>query len=360
MKQIALLLPFALGWSLACAQPAFVDLATQAGIAATGQNYGIAIADYDGDGYDDLYVTRRDGPNLLYHNLGNLQFEEVAGVAGVANAGVSSCAVWGDFDNDGWPDLLVTDRDADNVLYHNNGDGTFTDITAQAGVAEGSKVRAALTADVNGDGWLDIYLARLGLENKLYLNNGDGTFTDYTAASGALDDQISMGAVFFDYDNDGDPDLYLTHDAHQPYILYQNDGTGHFTDVSAAAGVNYAGQGMGVCTGDINHDGWLDIYITNLSFNTLYLNNGDGTFTDISDAAGVTDPGMGWGCTFLDCDNDTWPDIYMANDSYFSPLPNVLYRNRGDLTFENISEGTPLASMFAGYAVAVADFDHNG
>jgi hypothetical protein len=215
-------------------------------------------------------------------------------------------------------------------------------------------------SDVNRDGWLDIYLARLGLENILYRNNGDGTFTNVVFQSGATDPLISMGAVFFDYDNDGDDDLYLTHDANIPNILYRNNGNGQFTNVSAGSGANIAAMGMGVDAGDINNDGYLDLYVTNLGANNLLLNNGNGTFTDLTAVAGVGDPGMGWGCVFLDADNDGWQDIYLVNDSKFSPFPNLLYRNNGDQTFSVVSEGAPLHSMEAGYGVVTFDADQDG
>jgi hypothetical protein len=198
------------------------------------------------------------------------------------------------------------------------------------------------------------------MENIMYRNNGNGTFTDITFFSGATDPLISMGAVFFDYDNDGDPDLYLTHDANIPNILYQNNGNGQFLNVSQFSGANIAAMGMGVDVGDINNDGWLDLYITNLGPNTLLLNNGNGTFSNITFAAGVGDPGMGWGCSFLDYDNDGFQDIYMANDSYFSPFPNLLYRNLGNNIFDVVSENSPVHSMEGGYGMACADFDHDG
>jgi hypothetical protein len=169
-----------------------------------------------------------------------------------------------------------------------------------------------------------------------------------------------MGSVFFDYDLDGDQDLYLTHDAQVPYILFENDGTGRFTDVSEAAGVNYAGFGMGVDVGDYNRDGWPDLYITNLFANVLYRNNGDGTFTNVAPELGVGDEGMGWGCVWTDFDNDGWQDVYVSNDSYFSPYDNVLYWNMGGADFNNMPEGDPCSSPYGGYAAAATDLNFDG
>jgi len=347
------------------AQIDFADISEQSGFDMLGSNYGVAIGDFDNDGDDDVYVSRNGQANLLHRNNGDGTYTDVASTSGVAYSGNTHTSVWGDFDNDGHLDLYLGNKDVPNILYHNNGDGSFTDITEESGIGMLSNPRAVLLADVDRDGYLDIYVANLFQKNALFKNNGDMTFTDIAEASGVTDAQLSMGSMFFDYDNDGEQDLYLTHDGNQPYILYQNDGAGNFTDVSEASGTDYAGQGMGVDFGDVNNDGWLDIYITNMSYNTLLLNNGaDGngevTFTDVSDQAMVTDAGMGWGTTFLDFDNDGFQDIYMVNDGYFAPYPNILYRNKGDNTFEIVSENTPLANMHATYGVACTDMNNDG
>ncbi len=342
------------------AQSEFIDISSSAGFDETGFNRGVAVGDFDNDGDDDVYLSRLNQPNFLYRNNGDGTFTDVGVEAGVNDDGNSHTAAWGDFDNDGNLDLYVGNKAAPNKLYYNNGNGTFTDIAESAGVNILGKPRTILLADIDRDGFLDIYVANIQGENAMFRNNGNLTFEDITESSGTSDTQLSMGAMFFDYDNDGDPDLYLTHDGNQAYIMLQNDGTGNFMDVSASSGTNYEGLGMGVDFGDVNNDGWLDIYITNLSYNTLYLNNGDGTFSDISEAAMIRDPGMGWGTTFLDYDNDGLQDIYMVNDSYFSPLPNILYRNKGDNTFEEVAIDSPVASMYASYGTACTDMNHDG
>ncbi|MCB0546451.1 MAG: CRTAC1 family protein [Phaeodactylibacter sp.] len=341
-------------------QAFFQDISAQAGINNAGKNYGVAIGDYNNDGKEDIYISRHTLPNLLYRNNGDNTFTDVALQAGVAHGGTTTCSVWGDIDNDGDLDLYLGNRDEANILYRNNGNGTFTDISMSAGVNTLFRTRAVLFGDIDQDGYIDLYVANMTAANYMFRNNGDNTFTDITASSNTQDFGIAMGSLFFDYDNDGDLDLYLTHDANQPYILYQNDGTGRFTDVSAQSNTNYAGQGMGVDVGDMNNDGFLDIYITNLYENTLLLNNGDGTFSNITAAAGVGDLGMGWGTLWMDCENDGLQDIYVSNDSYFSPYPNLLYQNKGDNTFQVISHSSPLSSMYGGYGVATADFNADG
>lgn len=342
------------------AQNQYVDLSNSVSINTTGPNISINVVDANGDDLEDIYVGRNGEANLLFLNNGDGTFTEGAAAAGIADESQTYASIWGDLDNDGDQDLYVGNRAQTNRLYRNNGDGTFTDITQAAGVGDEGAARTLLLSDINQDGWLDIYVANLAEENVMYRNNGDGTFSDVTLSSGALDDQLSLGAIFFDYDQDGDADLYLTHDNNQPNILYQNDGNGSFTDVSVSSNTNFAGFGMGVATGDINRDGWLDIYITNLYDNVLLLNQGDGTFADITSTAGINDYGMGWGTTFLDFDSDGWLDIYTVNDSYFSPYDNVLYRNNGDNTFTIVSEDEAESSPYGAYGTATLDFNRDG
>lgn len=341
-------------------QANFVEMAEAMGLNNAGRNSGIAVADFNNDDLDDIYVSQSNGTNLLYEAQPDGRFVEIGAQAGVAHTGTTTQSIWGDIDNDGDLDLFLGNRMEPNKLYLNQGNGTFVDISASAGVNKMGLTKAAMFGDIDNDGFIDLYVANLGTQNEMYRNNGNLTFTDITFLSGATDTQIAMGALFFDYDNDNDLDLYLTHDANQPNILYQNDGSGHFIDVSAATNTNHGGQGMGVDFGDVNNDGHLDLYITNLYENTLLLNNGNGSFSNISAFAGVTDLGMGWGTLWFDYDNDGWQDIYVANDSYFSPFANILYKNMGDLTFQIVSDSTVLSSMFGGYGVASLDNDMDG
>lgn len=345
-----------ISWS----QDAFREVMSVRNISFKGENRGVAIADYDNDGDDDLYISIANGPNQLYQNMGNEEFAEVAAFAGVAFGTGSRSGVWGDINNDGWLDLYLSNNEVADVLYLNNGDGTFTDISQSAGISNiGVRPLSVNMCDVDNDGFVDIYVANFRQENVLYHNNGNLTFSNYIYPSNARDVSLSMGAVFFDYDNDGDSDLYLTHDGDVPNILYQNNGKGFFTDVSVQSGANFAGQGMGTDFGDFNNDGFFDIYITNLFENALLLNNGDGTFTNIAASAGVDDYGMGWGNNFWDFDNDGKLDIYVSNDSYFSPYPNVLYKNMGDNKFEKMAQSM-VAAMGGTYGSACGDFNNDG
>ncbi len=188
-------------------------------------------------------------------------------------------------------------------------------------------------------------------------------FQDLADEAGVRDWGPNYGVAIADYDKDGLEDIYVTR-TEGPNRLFRNIGNLRFEDVAPSLGVDVEGYSTCAVWGDVDNDGWLDLYITNLSDNTLLLNQGDGTFLDVSQSAGITDPGMGWGTTFLDFDNDGRPDIYMVNDSYFSPQPNVLYRNLGSSggipTFEPLSGDTLVAGMEASYGTACADFNGDG
>ncbi|MEO0897128.1 MAG: FG-GAP-like repeat-containing protein [Bacteroidota bacterium] len=343
---------------LLCAQATFVDRADAYGMGELGPNYGVSVVDYNNDGWEDVYITRRPGPNRLYKNI-NGQFVEVAASAGL-NVGIDTkVGIWGDFDNDGWVDIFLGNRRGeDDMLFKNNGDGTFTDISISAGIQHKGNVFAVVTGDVNNDGYLDIYVADFDGPNVLWRNNGNMTFTDITVEAGVTDNLLAMGASFLDFDNDGDLDLYLTHDGYGPNIMFSNDGTGHFTDVAPGISADVSAFGMGVDVGDINNDGWTDIYITNLYPNNLLLNDGDGSYTDITQKAGVGDPGMGWGTVFFDADNDGYQDIYMGNTPAY---PNQLYINNQDNTFTAVAQPGDLSSpRGAGYGLATLDYDKDG
>jgi len=345
----------------------FVDITAEAGLnAGSRDNNAIVIGDFNNDGFEDLFVPSRLGDNRLMQNTGNGSFIDVTDVAGIEKAGLTMTAVWGDIDNDGDLDLFVGNyhiptEPYSNYLYRNDGWGVFEDISESAGINTNDQTRSLHMVDLNGDGFLDIYVCNLLQQNTLWTNNGDNTFTNSVFPSGLVDLGISMGAVFFDYDNDGDQDVYLTHDGNQQYIMYENIGNGQFRNVSAETNLNVAGQGMGVDYADVNNDGFLDLYVTNLGPNFLLVNRGDGTFQEIAESAGVTDiTGMGWGCFFLDYDNDGWEDLYVINDSNFSPSTNKLYRNNGDETFSLVSENTSLNSFFTGRGGTWFDYNNDG
>ena len=368
MQKIYTLLFLLLTGHFVVAQIEFTDVTLSAGIQLLPGSEGIAVGDFNNDGYDDFYVSSIESRNSLYQNNGDGTFNEVAENLGLALGEdiPTNVATWGDINNDGWLDLYVGNRALPDLLFLNlgyvDGEVSFQEISFEAGIYQPKHPKSVNMADVNNDGFLDIYISNFASENALYLNNQNNTFTNYIFASGALDDGEAMGTVFFDYDKDGDVDLYLVHDSYEPNLLYQNDGTGSFTEVGAAAGVNTESFGMGVDIGDVNNDGWMDIYVANFGKNFLLLNNTDGTFSDISENSDVADLGMGWGSNFLDYNMDGLMDIYVTNTAFVAQngAANILYTNLGNLSFEKKQDDTPICSKMESYGAACLDYDLDG
>lgn len=462
--------------------PQFRDVAAEAGVDFTNQYYpefikqklkfamirygpaGITTADYDNDGFYDLMIP--DGVETkLFHNSGDGKFEDVTAKAGLAGLDGVSVVLFADYDNDGHKDLFVSRTFKPNQLFHNNHDGTFTDVTAKSGLAEDCCTTVASWADYDNDGYLDLYVgryldprlaipttfyARNGEPNSLYHNNHDGTFTNVTVKAGVGEVGLCLGTVFGDYNDDGFPDIYVVNDFGRK-TLYKNNGNGTFDDVTVHAGALAYGAGMSASMSDYDNDGRLDLYSTDIrseeawyaewptvarymantwqqgvwvtdmplymqvfrqsglkfvevfqqmaSGNILLRNRGDGTFDDTSEKAHANPPGWFWGASFEDLDNDGWKDIYAANGWVYnnkdteielSFLNNVvseqkLYktgiffdpehfgttswhgwehnrhmRNRGDGTFEEIGRASGGDLLLNSRGVAAADYWNRG
>jgi hypothetical protein len=362
---------------------------------------GVAMADYDQDGWLDIYVVDHYGPNVLFHNNRDGTFTDVAVAAGVANPqGFGGGAAFADYDNDGDQDLYVGNF-GNNVLYRNNGDGTFTDVTAMAGVQGFGRTLSVAWGDYDGDSFLDIYVANHingrglpldlypnpTLRDYLYHNNGDGTFTDVTdllPGRRGNDDGYGFIGGFLDYDNDGDADIYLVNDKFTslrgdvtPNFLWRNDGSDGqggwvFRDVSKEARADIVLDGMGLGVGDYDRDGYLDMYFSNIGSAVLLRNNGDGTFSQAQNLAGVGQAAarnqrlVSWGCEFADFDNDGWEDLYLClgylATIFNNPLqqPNALFKNNGDGTFTNIGRISGAADPGVTRTAAMGDIDNDG
>ncbi|MBT7096105.1 hypothetical protein HN937_01950, partial [Candidatus Poribacteria bacterium] len=329
----------------------FEDVAAAAGVDDSGTGRGVAWGDYDGDGDLDLYLSKDSGANRLFRNNGNGTFADVS-AAPMNDGGSGHGAVWGDYDNDGDPDLYLVNVGTTNKLFRNDGSGTFSDVTGTAGVGDTGVGRSVAWADYDGDGDLDLYVVNWGNANKLYQNDGDGTFTD--VGGEMADAGNSPGAAWGDYDNDGDLDLYLAKHS-VPNRLYQNDGDGTFTDVQVAAGVAHTGNGEGVAWGDYDSDGDLDLYVgVSSAANVLYQNDGDGTFTDAS-AAPLADTGYAQSVLWGDYDNDGDLDLYVTNFGQ----ANKLFRNDGG-TFSDYSAAGGVDDASYGTGTAWGDYDGDG
>ena len=378
---------------------------------------GVAWLDYDNDGFLDLFFANganlKEGKpspgNALWRNTGKGTFVETTGQAGVAgNGGFGTGVAVGDYDNDGRLDIYVTGYEA-NILYHNNGNGSFTDVTAKAGVKGGGWSSSAGFFDYDCDGRLDLYVVRYldysakedpycgykkegyrmycdprnfdGVPDLLYRNNGDGVFTDVSKKAGVANPAgKGLGVAFGDFDNDEWPDIYIANDTTRNF-LYRNNGDGTFIDLGYSSGAGYdnngkARAGMGTEFADFDGDGWLDIFVTNFSeeFNGLFRNRGDRTFEDVAEQAGLGSSflPLGFGTKLFDYDNDGWIDIYVTNGHVIDNIQiynprlsyqqtDLLYRNeRGRFRDVSSESGPAFQIKHVGRGAAAGDFDNDG
>ncbi len=391
---------------------------------------GVALLDYDNDGWLDIYLVNgstvsalkgKESPPraMLLHNNHDGTFTDVTEKAGVANERWGFGAAVGDYDNDGWPDIYVTNF-GKNRLYHNNHDGTFTDVADKAGVSVGGWSTGATWGDYDHDGFLDLFVPGYvkfdpdnpampgkgglpagfcqfrgievmcgprglpGESDHLFHNNGDGTFTDVSVKAGVSNPKGYYGfaSVFVDVDDDGWVDLVVANDS-VPKYLYRNKHDGTFEDISYLSGFALNDDGreqaaMGIAAGDYNRDGKLDFYITNFSddYNTLYRNEGDAAFSDVTFRAGIatlTIPFLGWGTGFLDYDNDGLLDIFVANGHVYPGVDKqdwgttfaqrpLLLRNLDGAKFQEVppATGSGLAIVVAARGAAFGDLFNDG
>jgi hypothetical protein len=380
---------------------------------------GCAFLDYDNDGWMDIYLVNSgkcdfyapDPPlrNALYRNNRDGTFTDVTEKAGVAGGGFGQGVAVGDYDRDGFPDLYVTQYGR-SILFHNNGDGTFSDVTEKAGLAAPGWASSAVWFDYDNDGLLDLFVCQFAEFSKelnkpcgvhedgrrhycipkiykpmpswLFRNNGDGTFTDVSKASGISSHPgKAWGVVASDINNDGWMDLFVANDTVANF-LFVNNGKGKFAETGTEAGVAYSSNGlprsgMGVDAADFDGDGWQDLFVANLDREdfAIYRNNHDGTFDDLAIPMGiakVTRALSGWGLKFFDYDNDGDLDLFLANgnpDDLITSLhgestyeePLRLFHNTGK-TFEDVSaqSGPLFALPMSSRGLALGDFDNDG
>ena len=414
--------------SAASQPPIFVDVTEEAGIhfkhnsGATDHKHiietmgsGVVFFDYDTDGDVDLYFVQsgnvpQENPqpfgNVLYRNDGDGRFTDVTEISGIGDTEYGMAAAAGDIDNDGDADLYIANFGQDK-LYRNNADGTFTDITEAAGIDNTLWGIAAVYFDFDVDGDLDIFVVNYlvyemsmpvstykgivgyghprsyeGTADVLYRNNGDGTFTNIAETAGVTNpvEGRGMAAVAWDYDKDGLPDIYVTNDTNRNF-LYHNNGDGTFTDESVFIGVGYDDRGtaegsMGVDCADYDGDGWFDLIVANSEKATLYKNEEGLFFVDATADSGLEQPTLpfvGFSPIFLDYNNDGHLDIFCANghpqdvieilmDHETYAQRDQMFQNNGDGTYSDISEtaGAYFSAELVGRAAATADYDNDG
>jgi hypothetical protein len=407
----------------------FVDITAAAGIKwnlkalAPGARYlietmggGGGFIDYNGDGLLDIYLicySQTPQPagasklrDVLYRNNGDGTFTDVTESAGIANSMVGMGLAVGDYNNDGWPDLYITGYGA-SKLYRNNGNGTFTDDTERAGVNNKLWGTSAAFFDYDNDGYLDLFVCNYltydekdlpctfyegkpycsinkfkGSASRLFHNNGDGTFADISEKARIANPKgKGLGVVALDYNNDGRMDIFQANDAAANF-LYQNNGDGTSSEVALEAGVAFdpngnARGGMGVDAEDLDGDGYLEIFVANFSgqTNALFHNDKDGLFTEVTNKLGlgtISIPLSGFGSRFFDYNNDGLVDLFVLNGHPFEPInklfPETTYREPPFL-FENTGKGfrdvaaehgAPLKKFYAGRGLAVGDLDNDG
>ncbi len=378
---------------------------------------GCAFLDYDNDGWMDIYLVNsgkadfytplKPIQNALYRNNRDGTFTDVTEKAGVAGGGYGMGVAVGDYNNDGLPDIYVT-QVGRNILYRNNGDGTFTDVTERAGVGCEGWSSSAVWFDYDNDGRLDLFVCQFvefdkdtscGLDalgrhhycipkifkpkpSWLFHNNGDGTFTDVSEEAGIRQYMgKAWGVVAADLNNDGRMDLFVSNDT-VPNFLFMNRGDGKFEENGFAAGVAYSSEGrarsgMGVDSADYDNDGWMDLFVANIDEEifSLYHNNHDGTFDDVAMQEGIGMPTRwmsGWGLKFFDYNNDGELDLILCNgfpddliDSLGTPVtwqePLLLFHNNGKRFVDVSAQGGPaFQQKFAGRGLAIGDFDNDG
>lgn len=369
MKQIIILLLCTIHFIFSGQAQHFAEVGEALNLPATvalgGHGNAVSFCDFNGDGWDDITIATGPGTPLLFYentngsfNLIDLSIEETADCKQV---------LWLDYDNDGDKDLLVSNKSTPNHLYENMGNLTFNNITEIVNLPVNQDVNYGVSAgDFNNDGWLDLYYSNRTSDglNHLFINQGNGSFTDITNSDIGGGTKLSFCSVIFDYNQDGFQDIYVANDRSLGNVLIQNNGNGSYEDVSLASGTNVELDAMNASVGDYDGDGDLDIYVTNSpSGNVLLRNNLDGTFTDVADETGTAFYRIGWGANFLDCDNDADLDLYVSCHQPTFETPNALYINDGFGTFSEPyfeTGGLDAKDTLQSFANALGDFNNDG
>lgn len=362
----------------------YEEVASRVGVDVVHQSVdpfttqGVAWGDFDLDGRLDMVLTNHGAPNRSFRGVAGGTFDVAPWDGGTTalSSEISTGAVVVDYDNDGWPDLFVL-ADGPNTLLRNQGGGDFVDATQVAGLGDAGLGQTAAWGDYDGDGRLDVYIVNYEtkLPDRLMHNEGGGAFSEVEGAfSSETRTRLGFTASFFDYDLDGDADLYVVNDKFAGNVLWRNDGPGCdgvcWVDVSASSGAGVEMEGMGLAIGDYDNDGDQDVFVTNIGPMVLLQNQtaqGDPSFSEVSAEAGAlvddNDWGQyGWGAQFVDYDNDGWLDLYVALGRVGPgpERPNVMLRNRRDGTFKLVPSTAGAEDLNRSQGLATADYDADG
>ncbi|MEK9137134.1 MAG: FG-GAP-like repeat-containing protein, partial [Bacteroidota bacterium] len=344
--------------SLLVGQILFTDIAPTAGVADAGNGQGVAMFDFNNDGYLDIYLVNNGQSNKLFRNNGNLTYTEVGATFGVNNTGAGRGCAIGDYNNDGRPDIVVGNFNQGMILYRNDST-VFTNATAIAGMSVTSWGGSINWLDYNADGRLDCYVGNNGIPphyNYLFRNDNLSSFTHVAFAMGLNDSSSTLSTASADYDNDGDMDIFIGNQAFPTGILYRNDGT-TFTNVTASSGLSTVRYTWGADWGDFDNDSDLDMYLANSNGpNELFRNNGDGTFMDVATTFGVADPIQSFSCGWADVDNDGDLDLYVANST--AGLDRM-YRNDGT-TFTDVAAASGMIDPLLSSSTTWGDINNDG
>ncbi|HVP00756.1 MAG TPA: FG-GAP-like repeat-containing protein [Bryobacteraceae bacterium] len=365
----------------------FIDVAPAAGLATYGNAGGVIIDDFDNDGLLDIVTSQIDdcAPLRYFHNNGDGTFTDRAPAAGLGGQTGGLNMIQADYNNDGCMDVLVLrggwEFPRRHSLLRNNCDGTFTDVTAQSGLLDGParSSNSAVWADIDNDGYLDLFLANEHAPSQLFLNKGDGTFVDISHQAGIDRTAVSKAVTSADYDNDGYPDFYVSN-YNGLNFLYHNNGNRTFTEVSRQAEVREPLMSFAAWFFDYDNDGWPDLFVTDYFLSVdevarsymglpvkgetlkLYRNLGNGRFKDVTAGANLDRVFMPMGSNFGDVDNDGFLDIYLGNGnpSFASLLPNVLLHNQDGRRFTDITASSGTGALAKGHGVAFGDLNNDG
>ncbi len=355
------------------AQLAFENVAGTVGTnyayGSTTYGGGVSFVDFDNDGWDDITYATEAGTEIYFLKNNNGVFTSVT-LNGISNTLKTKQVIWIDYDNDGDKDFFATAFEGSNKFYRNDGSMNFTDISSSIGFFEDDLLTyGASFSDIDNDGDLDAFISNRDLSevqrNYLYRNDA-GIYVDITNAAGIpLDSQLSFCSIFFDYNKDGYQDIYVSNDKlDQINRLYKNNGDGTFDDVSVSSGAGIRVSAMTTTLGDYNTDGWFDIYVTNTpTGNQLLQNNGDGTFTDRAMETGTVFYSLSWGAVFLDADNDGLLDLYVSgglDGSISSLLPSAFYHQQSDGTFVIPTSIGFETDTRESYSNAIGDINNDG